>query len=97
MNDAKNKDNYNQLLEILTTLIHDVWAMKLGNEMAIVNLDISRQIEKLSERIESKRLAAWLTEIEKMRESFNVNINRKIATDALFMQMVSRNSLINSI
>jgi len=88
MNDAKNKDNYNQSLEILETLIHDVWNLTLGaDEEKIVNADIKTNLKKFAESAESKRLASWLTEIEKMRESFAVNINRKIATDALFMQM----------
>ena len=88
MNDAKNKDNYDALLEILETLIHDVWNLALGaDEEKIVNADIRTPLKKLAANAASKRLAAWLTEIEKMRENFAVNINRKIATDALFMQM----------
>ncbi|MCA1624409.1 MAG: hypothetical protein LC768_00625 [Acidobacteria bacterium] len=89
MNDAKNKDNYDASLEILETLIHDVWVVKLGNETQVVNFDILPQIKNLAQNVESKRLASWLSEIEKMRENFQVNINRKIATDALFMQMAS--------
>jgi len=89
MNDAKNKDNYNALLEILESLIHDVWILRLGNAKNIVHADIKTQLTKLAENAESKRLALWLVEIETMRENFNVNLNRKIATDALFMQMAN--------
>ena len=90
MNDAKNKDNYDQLLKMLETLIHDVWNLTLGaGEETIVNADIKTTLKKLASSAESQRLAAWLTDIEKMRENFQVNINRKIATDALFMQMAS--------
>ncbi len=90
MNDAKNKDNYNQTLEILETLIHDVWQISLRqNDESIVNADIKTNLKKFAENAESKRLAAWLAEIEKMRENFHGNINRKIATDALFMQMAN--------
>lgn len=90
MNDAKNKDNYNASLEILEGLIHDVWKLSLGeNEENIVHADIKTHLKKLAENAESKRLASWLVEIETMRENFNVNLNRKIATDALFMQMAS--------
>lgn len=88
VNDAKNKDNYNSFLGILETLIHDIWNLSLGaNEESIVNADIKTYLKKLAANAESKRLASWLTEIEKMRANFNVNINRKIATDALFLQM----------
>ena len=90
MNDAKNKDNYNALLEILESLIHDVWKLSLGgNDENIVHGDIKTHLKKLAENAASKRLASWLVEIETMRENFNVNLNRKIATDALFMQMAN--------
>ena len=88
MNDAKNKEYYEDFLETLETLIHDVWTLRLGRE-EIVNADIKERLEKLAESAaaDSKRLAAWLTEIETLRENFTVNVNRKIATDALFMRM----------
>jgi DNA polymerase-3 subunit delta' len=86
INDAKNKDYYDDFLEILEILIHDLWTLRLGKD-EIVNADLKSQLEKLSENTESKRLSAWLTEIETLRENFTVNLNRKIATDALFMQM----------
>jgi len=89
MNDVKNRDNYDSLLEILETLIHDLWTIKLENDVSVVNLDVLPQLKNLSQNAESKRLASWLSEIEKMRQNFQVNINRKIATDALFMQMAN--------
>lgn len=87
MNDAKNKDRYDATLETLETLIHDVWALRLGRGEQIVNADIENELKKFAERSDAKRLAAWLAEIEETRENFRVNLNRKIATDALFMQM----------
>ncbi len=88
MNDAKNKDAYEDSLDILQTLIHDLWTLKLGaDEFAIVNRDYKTQLKILADKSDAKRLAKWLTEIEKMRELFVVNLNKKLATDALFMQM----------
>lgn len=89
MNDAKNKDNYDAALETLETLIHDVWTLRLGNKEQIVNADIEKQLTNLAESADAKRLAAWLVQIETTRQNFNVNLNRKIATDALFMQMAN--------
>ena len=88
MNDAKNKENYESSLEILEILIHDVWTLRLGTGK-IVNADLKSTLEKLSDAVDSKRLSAWLAEIEAMRQNFAVNLNRKIATDALFMQMAA--------
>ena len=88
MNDAKNKDTYEKFLDILQTLIHDIWKIKLGaDEFAVVNRDYKTQIKILAEKADAKRLATWLKEIETLRENFAVNLNKKIATDALFMQM----------
>jgi len=88
LNDAKNKDDYEFYLEILQTLIHDVWVLRHdANEKLAVNLDLLPPLRKLSEKIDGKRLAAWLGEIEVLRETLAVNVNRKIATDALFVGM----------
>lgn len=88
MNDAKNKDDYELHLEILQTLIHDVWALHhAADEKTIVNVDLGAPLKRLSETAESRRLARWLGEIESLRETLTVNVNRKIATDALFLQM----------
>jgi DNA polymerase-3 subunit delta' len=90
MNDAKNKDDYARFLDVLQTLIHDVWSLALGaDEFSIVNRDYKTQLKILAERADARRLARWLREIETMRELFAVNLNKKIATDALFMQMAA--------
>jgi DNA polymerase-3 subunit delta' len=88
MNDAKNKDAYETSLEILQTLIHDVWVLRNNaNEKILVNVDLIPDLRKFAANAESKRLSAWLSGIENLREGLIVNLNRKIATDALFMQM----------
>ena len=88
MNDAKNKDIYDETLKILENLINDIWKLTLNaDEKIIVNADIKNQLMNFAKSADAKRLASWLVEIETMRDNFNVNLNRKIATDALFMQM----------
>ena len=90
MNDAKNKDDFEAKLDILQTLIHDVWAVRNAADAKIlVNVDLVNDLKKFAERSESRRLAAWLSNIETLREQLAVNLNRKIAIDALFMQMSS--------
>ncbi|MGI9034638.1 MAG: ATP-binding protein [Pyrinomonadaceae bacterium] len=90
MGDAKNKDFYKTYLNILQTLIHDVWILRLKQpEEIIVNTDLKPELKLLAENADSKILASWLAEIEVLRENLKVNINRKIAADALFMQMAN--------
>jgi DNA polymerase-3 subunit delta' len=88
MNDAKNKDDFEARLDILQTLIHDIWAMRnKADDKILINVDLTLDLQKLTERADSRRLSVWLSEIETLREQLAVNLNRKIATDALFMQM----------
>lgn len=88
MNDTKNKDDYETRLDILQTLIHDVWTMRNNaNAKILVNVDLVNDLKKFAERGDSRKLASWLSEIETLREQLAFNLNRKIATDALFMQM----------
>jgi DNA polymerase-3 subunit delta' len=90
MNDAKNKDDYDARLDILQNLIHDLWTMRnRADDKTLVNIDLTNDLKKFAERANSKKLAAWLSEIETLREQLAFNLNRKIATDALFMQMAN--------
>lgn len=88
LNDAKNKDSFEDNLEILLTLIRDVWTLSLnGGDEKIINIDLAPQLKRLSENAESRRLSGWMDEIELLRENLIVNVNRKVATDTLFMKM----------
>lgn len=90
MNDAKNKETYESSLETLQALIRDVWILRIGGDPEnIVNFDLVERLEKLASLSDPARLAGWLTEIELLRESLLVNVNRKIATGALFTQMAA--------
>jgi len=88
MNDAKNKEEFETKLEILRGLIHDIWLMKNGGrDQDILNADLMADLNALSGQLESAELANWMTEIETIFESLAVNINRKVATDALMVGM----------
>ena len=88
MNDAKRKEEYEPRLDVLETLVHDVWALTLGAAREqVVNADVEGQLSKISERVTSERASRWITEIERLRGQLVVNVNRKVATDALFLSM----------
>lgn len=90
LNDAKNKDALEENLDILESLIHDVWTLRTSGDPArIVNADLDSQLSQLVENALSIDLPSWLAQIETMRENFAVNINRRIATDSLFAKMVA--------
>ena len=91
LNDAKNKDKLEQNLDLLASLTHDIWSLNLtGDESRIVNAEHAGSIVDLAANVGSVDLASWVDEIGTMRQNFNVNINRKVAVDALFVGMATR-------
>ena len=89
-NDARHKDEYESSLDILETLIRDAWMLSLGaTPENVVNEDLLPQLQKISERLDSRRPASWISQIEEMREQLIVNINRKAATDSLLLTMAA--------
>jgi hypothetical protein len=92
LNDAKRKDEYEPRLEVLETLIHDAWALALGlPDEQLINADLHPQLKKIGARLESRRAAMWLTQLQTLRGQLSFNINRKVATDALFLSMAETN------
>jgi DNA polymerase-3 subunit delta' len=90
MNEAKNKGDYEFSLKILQTLIRDLWIIKLGgSEENLVNADLQIPLRNLSEIHKTSSLAKWISEIETLQANLEVNLNKKISTDALFMQMAT--------
>lgn len=90
MADARYKDEYDEKLAVLEDLIHDLWLLTNGfDPKDIRNTEIADELVRLVDRVDSPTLARWLADIEEMRENFIVNLNRKVATDALFVNMAA--------
>lgn len=87
---AKDRDEYEQLLDVLEALIRDAWALSLGRPPeTIVNIDVLRDLQQIADEMRSAQASAWLTQIEQLRGTLEVNINRKVASDALLMSMAA--------
>jgi DNA polymerase-3 subunit delta' len=90
LNETKYKDEYESRLDILEMLIRDAWMLALQTpEESVVNQDLLPQLKEISAGLDSRRPAGWISQIEEMREQLIVNINRKAATDALFLTMAA--------
>ena len=90
LNDARYKDEYESRLDILETLIRDAWLLALhAPEEEVVNEDFLSELRKIALNLDGRRPAGWISQIEEMREQLIVNINRKAATDALFLTMAA--------
>ena len=87
---AKDRSEYEQRLDVLEALIRDAWALRLGRSgETIVNRDLLSQLQKIADEMPSGRAAGWLARIEEMRGALEVNINRKVASDALLVSMAT--------
>lgn len=90
LNDARNKDNYEANLELLETLIRDALLVSVvADQERVVNPDVLPRLEQLARGLDRRRAADWIAQIEEVREQLIVNINRKAATDALFLTMAA--------
>jgi DNA polymerase III subunit delta' len=88
LSDARNKDDYEANLELLETLIRDALLVSLeADQEHIVNLDILPQLKEIARGTDATRATNWIAQIEELREQLEVNINRKPATDSLFLTM----------
>jgi len=88
LNEAQYREEFEERLDVLETLIRDAWMLSLGVKSAqLVNEDLSAELREISKKIDSSRAADWILHIEDLREQLIVNVNRKVTTDALFMVM----------
>jgi DNA polymerase-3 subunit delta' len=88
LNEAQYKEEFEERLDVLETLIRDAWMLSLGVEPSqLVNEDLTPGLQEISQRLDSGRAGDWILQIEDMREQLIVNINRKVTTDALFLVM----------
>ena len=89
-NDVRHKEEYEPRLDVLEALIRDAWMLALHSpEENVVNRDLLSELSRISERLDAQRPAGWISQIEELREQLIVNINRKSATDALFLTMAA--------
>jgi DNA polymerase-3 subunit delta' len=90
LGDAKNKDEYEPRLDVLETLIHDLWLLALSADDArLVNDDLRERLLRLSAGFRPRRAALWLARVEELRTRLAFNVNRRVATDALFLEMAA--------
>ncbi len=88
--DPKRKDEYEASLGVLEMLARDVWLLSLDPASTIItNADLREQLLKIAARVSSRQIANWLARIENTRRELGININRRIATDALFLGMAN--------
>lgn len=84
----KDRDEYERRLDALEGLIRDAWALRLGRpDETIVNGDLLKVLKTVAAELKSEQAGSWLKQIEELRGALEVNLNRKIASDALLLTM----------
>jgi len=53
----------------------------------LVNSDLLKPLQSIAAELSSKKAMSWLSQIEELRGALEVNLNRRIASDALFVSM----------
>ena len=90
INDAKNKDRFEETIVTFHTLIRDVFAISKGaGRDEITNFDMFDSLKELSEEVTTPVIEGWASAVEDLLLGLNVNINRKVATDSLFVGMAA--------
>lgn len=88
LSDPRRKEFFEQDLDILEGLIRDAWLAGQGGPAgSMVNLDIAERLAEISAAARFAQLAGWIIAIGQLREDLSVNVNRKIRTDALVLEM----------
>jgi DNA polymerase-3 subunit delta' len=88
LTEAQYKEEFEERLDVLETLIRDAWMLSLGVQSnQVVNEDLLSELNEISKNIDPSRAADWILQIEDVREQLIVNVNRRVTTDALFLVM----------
>ena len=88
LNEAQYRDEFEERLDVLETLVRDAWMLSLGvAPEQLVNEDLLGDLQEISRKLDSSRAGDWILQIEDLREQLIVNVNRKVTTDALFLVM----------
>lgn len=88
LNEAQYKDEFEERLDVLETLIRDAWMLSLGVDSSrLVNEDLSAELKEIAQKMDPVRAGDWILQIEDVREELIVNVNRKVTTDSMFVVM----------
>jgi DNA polymerase III subunit delta' len=88
LNEAQYRDEFEERLDVLETLIRDAWMLSLGVATSqLVNEDLSGELNVIGQKLDPGRAGDWILQIEDLREQLIVNVNRKVTTDSLFLVM----------
>jgi DNA polymerase III subunit delta' len=81
----KSTSEFEAFLDLLQTMVHAIWSFRNGGAHDSGGDDV----RELAACADPEALATWLEQVERIRGALAVNINKKIAFDALLVRMAS--------
>lgn len=87
LSDATRKEEFEPTLDWVALLARDLWLLLCGAETRIVNRDLRARLTRLAPQLSAPRTTRWIRDVEAVRRRLDVNINRRVATDALLLGM----------
>ncbi|MEZ5345008.1 MAG: hypothetical protein R2681_05560 [Pyrinomonadaceae bacterium] len=87
INSAKSRQDFEDYLTILETLVNDLWRSDKIENAGLVNFDLALNLSELKKQIPDAAISSWIEEIDTVRKNLRFNLNRRVASDALFMEM----------
>ncbi len=100
ISDPKRKDDFEITLDTFEITVRDVWHLALHAQNTvhenttdtapvIINEDIAARLAALAARLAPRTLALFLTRIDRVRRELQININRRLAADALLLGILA--------
>lgn len=85
----KERVEFEQELNLLTTLLRDLMLLAAGGERhSIINIDVADRLEPLAAKAGLPRVMVWSRKFDEVRKRLRVNINRQIAMEAALLGLV---------
>lgn len=86
------RDDFEAALDLLGSLIRDMFLLSNGmGEESIVNIDIAGKLSGIAARAGAGELERWSQKFDRLRAGLRVNINRQMALDAIFLELLFEN------
>jgi len=90
------RDEFEAALDLLGSLIRDMFLLANGmGRESIVNIDIAGKLAEIADRAGAGELMRWSAKFDRLRAGLRVNINRQMALDALFLELIDPQKIRN--
>ena len=84
----QEREAFERMLNLLLNVLRDVFLVAAsGDDINVVNTDVTDKLQSLAEKIGVARLLDWIKKFDELRRTLNININRQVATEAALLSL----------